>query len=87
MEDEFRREICAWLRANGVDPARTPMDPYASVADGVLTIRQKVSREGRDVVLPGGLGVLAETITVPVVVAPDARVAEWLLPRCPTCGR
>lgn len=84
---EFRQEICDWLRANGINPGRTPVWAAASIADGMLTIQQMVQRDGRDVVLPGGFEVMTETITVPVVVAPEGNVAEWLLPRCPTCHR
>lgn len=89
----FRREVCDWLRANGVDPDRTPLHPNASVSDGQLTILRKVGRPGehgrlvdvRDPADPNR--VLDEIITVPVVVQPSFDVAEWLRPRCPTCGR
>lgn len=93
-DDAARREVCAWLRANGVDPARTPMEPDASVANGQLTIRQKVGRpsEHADVLVdvrdPADPNrVLTETITVSVVVEPTGVVATWLALRCPTCGR
>lgn len=84
-DDAFRREVCDWLRANGIDPARTPMNPDASVADGQLTLRQKIQRNGRDVVVGGEIP--TETVTVPLLVAPSRDVADWLAPKCPTCGR
>jgi hypothetical protein len=92
-DDAARRQVCDWLRANGIDPARTPMHPQASIADGRLTIRQKVSRPGpngglADVIDPEDPNrILEETITVPVVVEPDGVVVTWLAPRCPACGR
>lgn len=90
LEDdaEAREEVCAWLRANGIDPARTPMYPQASISDGRLTIRQKVRRNGHDVIDPEEPNrIMEETITVPVVVEPTGVVATWIAPRCPTCGR
>lgn len=95
LEDDYaaRQQVCGWLRANGVDPARTPMHPQASISDGQLTIRQKVSRPGpngglADVIDPANPNtILEETITVPVVVEPTGVVAAWLAPRCPTCGQ
>jgi hypothetical protein len=83
--EAFRREICAWLTANGIDPHRTPMNPDATVADGRLTLRQKIQRDGRDVVVGGE--VPTETVTVPLRVAPPPDIADWLGPKCETCGR
>lgn len=82
---EFRQRVCLWLSANGVDPKRTPVHPDASIADGQLTLRQKTQRKGHDVV--DGNDILTHVITVPVLVEPDAEVAEWLRPTCPACGR
>lgn len=31
-DDAFRREVCDWLTANGIDPGRTPMNPDATIA-------------------------------------------------------
>lgn len=86
-DDDFRREVCTWLEANGIQPRTTPMDPVASIADGMLTLRQKVQRNGHDVLDPTGDGVLTEVVTVPVIVEPTPDVAEWLRPKCRTCGR
>ncbi len=94
VEDEsFRQRVCRWLEANGVDPNKTPMQADASIADGRLTIRQKVTLPGTN----GGLvdqldpenpnEILTEVITVPVLVEPDKEVAEWLRPKCLACGR
>jgi hypothetical protein len=90
LEDDYaaREQVCGWLRANGVDPARTPMYPQASISDGQLTIRQKVRHNGHDVIsIEDPNTIMEETITVPVLVEPSGVVAAWLAPRCPTCGR
>lgn len=84
-DDAFRREICDWLAANGIDPGRTPMNPDATIVDGQLTLRQKIQRGGRAVVHGGQ--VATETVTVPLLVAPPPDIADWLGPKCPTCGR
>lgn len=91
-DEDFRTKVCAWFRANGLDPARLPMESNASIADGRITTLRKVGRPGEhgrlvDVLNPNGDGVLVETVTVPLLVEPDAEIAEWLRPRCPTCGR
>jgi hypothetical protein len=86
-DDGFRREVCDWFRANGVNPRELPADPAASIADGQLTSLRKVQRDGRDVVNQRGDGVLIETITVPLIVEPSPDIAEWLRPRCSACGR
>lgn len=84
-DDDFRNEICEWLIANGIDPNRTPMNPDASIVDGQLTLRQKIQRDGRDVVVWGEIP--TETVTVPLIAAPPPDIADWLGPKCPTCGR
>jgi hypothetical protein len=84
-DDDFRREICDWLTANGIDPGRTPMNPDATISDGMLTLRQKIRRNGHDVVSHGEIA--TETVTVPLLVEPAPDVAGWLSPKCPTCGR
>jgi hypothetical protein len=88
-DDEYREEVCAWIRALGLNPNDIPMDAYPTVADGRLTIRQYVRSEKgaiqfdpNDVHAP-----LCRTVTVPITVEPSAAVAEWLNPRCPACGR
>jgi hypothetical protein len=86
-DDEFRREVCDWLRANGLDPRAIPAQPHASIADGQITLLRKVQRDGHDVIDQTGYDVLKETITVPLLVEPTPDIAEWLRPKCPTCGR
>ncbi|GIF08678.1 hypothetical protein [Actinoplanes siamensis] len=89
-DDDFRREVCDWFRANGVDPGRLRQDPQASIADGRLTFRRVVFREltGTPMMDPAEpFEPLTEVVTVPLVVQPSADIAEWLRPKCPTCGR
>jgi hypothetical protein len=86
-DDAFREQVCDWLRANHVNPARIPLYPQASISNGQLTLLRKVQRNGADVLDPSGTEILTETITVPVLVEPTGDVATWLQPRCPECGR
>ena len=86
----FRKEVCDWFRANGVDPARLPADPHASIANGQLTFRRAVLSEltgTRQIDPADPLRLLTEVVTVPVVVEPSFDIAEWLRPKCPSCGR
>jgi len=48
---------------------------------------QLLNEHGKRQVDPGGDGLLTHTVTIPVEVPPTGDVLEWLLPRCPTCGR
>lgn len=81
-------EICDWLRALGVDPKDLPADPQASMADGQLTFRRKVSGPfGGHQLLPDRSDFMFETVTVPVTTPPPPIAAIWLAPTCPTCGR
>lgn len=87
-DEAFRKRVCAWLRANGVDPAATPMEARASVTDGVLTILQKVQVDGCDVLDPEDpTRILTRTAQFPVVAKPDFEIEQWLMPRCPECWR
>lgn len=89
-DDQFRERVCAWLTANGVDPGNTPVDADPSIADGQLTLRQWVTGpngHGRVIDPSDPNRLLTKTITVPLLVEPEGDVAEWVRPRCPTCGR
>lgn len=84
----LRERVCDWLRANGIDPTHVAGDARATMVDGQVTLVMKVrGPNGRDVINPEGDGVLMETKTFPVTVAPPPLVEEWLAPKCPTCGR
>lgn len=89
-DDAFRREVCDWFRANGVDPGRLPLNPDAAVADGQLTFRRVVWSDLTDTARidprdPNSM--LTVIASVPLVVEPSPDIAEWLQTRCPTCGR
>lgn len=86
-DDDFRQELIAWFRANDVNTKALPIEPNASIADGQLTFQSKVQRNGRDVINASGDDVLRETLSVPLLVEPSPDIAEWLRPKCPTCGR
>lgn len=83
---QLRGPICAWLRANGLDPNRIPTYAMITIGDGKITTDQlpdgpvKVTPDGR---------VVYETITVPLIEQPPAEIAEALRlhPRCSECGR
>jgi hypothetical protein len=84
----IREQVCDWLRANGINPAHVPADARASMVDGKVTLVMKVrGPNGRDVIAPDGDSVLKETRTFPVTVPPPPLIAQWLAPKCPTCGR
>jgi hypothetical protein len=62
---------CAWLEANGIDPAKVPAAQEVLVEDGQLTFVEFLYRaDGRKLVSPGGE---VEKIlrTVPLVSAPE----------------
>lgn len=88
-DGDYREAICAWLIANGINPADVPMDARASIADGQLTIPLKVkSTKGNDLIDPSDdTQTFRSTVTVPVTVPPSPDVELWLAPRCTECGR
>lgn len=86
--DVLRQHVLDWLTANGVETRDVPGNPYASVNDGVLTIDMWMRGEdGQQVFKPDADELMRATETFPVVVKPPVDVAEWLMPRCETCGR
>jgi hypothetical protein len=88
-DTNFRDAVCAWVRANGIDPADVPPNTRASIVDGQLTITIRVkSAKGHHVIDPGDEEqMLTTTVTVPVKVPPSHDVELWLAPRCSECGR
>jgi len=89
VDETFRDKLCSWLRANGVEPGHVPQGERPSLVDGRLTLRMfTLSDAGRRQSDPlDGTRCLTHTVSVPVVVEPDAEVATWLIPPCPSCGR
>jgi hypothetical protein len=88
--DDLVHDVITWFRANDVDTSRLPRDPDASIANGQLTFRQHVLSELThtpmlDPEKPNQLA--TKVVTVPLLVEPPPDVAEWLRPKCPTCGR
>lgn len=86
--EDAHKQVCDWLRANGINPADLPANPRASLVDGQLTFLRKVrSPEGRDVLTPDRTEVMTETVTAPITVPPPWLVELWLAPKRPSCGR
>lgn len=77
--DGLRRRACAWVRANGLDPANTPVDCSPSITDGRLTIRQWIRRNGGLIISQTDPNtVLSEMVTVALRVEPEGDVATWV---------
>lgn len=89
MDNELRKQVAAWLSANGLDPNDVPAYGTVTVADGQITTEVFVRNErGKLVCEPGDpMRPAHRTVQAPLLVEPNAAVAEWLRPRCPTCGR
>lgn len=87
--EELLGHVLDWLTANDIDPKRIPVDPHMTLDGDQLTTDQKVlGANGRDQIDPGDPNrIVRETVTYTITVPPPADVANWLLPRCPTCGR
>jgi len=89
QEDDYRKTVCDWLAANGINPRDVPTHARASIADGQLTIPMYVvDKKGHHVIDPNDPNAaLTHAVTVPVKVQPNSDVELWLMPRCETCGR
>lgn len=87
--DTLREHVIAWLAANGIDVKRIPTDPHMTLDGDQLTTDQKVQNAaGHDQIDPATSNTIARaTVTYTITVPPPPDVANWLLPRCPTCGR
>lgn len=85
----FRDKLLAWLLANGIDGRHVPAGERPTLVGGQMTLRMfTLSPAGRQQPDPIAEDkMLTHTVTVPVVVEPDAEVLTWLTPPCPTCGR
>jgi hypothetical protein len=79
MSTEQRDNICAWLRANGIDPKSVPEGARPSLIGDQLTIDLYVrNAAGRMMVV--GAAVARTTATVTVAAPPPPDVARWLRP-------
>jgi hypothetical protein len=87
FEDRHRDHICEWIRANGLDPGSIPAHSTVTVAGGTITYTVWLKDDKGKLNLGPDRRPIAETRTSPLVVEPDDVVRQWLLPRCPTCGR
>lgn len=78
-DNELREEICAWLRANGVDPADIPMDVRMTLGERWVSTDVFVRGPGGGILLTAACDdVQLETRRFVVNVPPAGRVLEWL---------
>lgn len=72
-------DICAWLRANGIEPRTVPEAAVPTIADGLITCDVFLINANGNKYLDEVSGRAAMgTITVPLVVEPPVVLAEWL---------
>jgi|SRR6185369_9272053 len=86
---DLHARLLVWLDANGIDTSLIPMEPAMSYADGKLTTLIRMDPgDGKALLDPmQEAGLITVTRTFDVTEPPDADIAEWLLPKCETCGR
>jgi hypothetical protein len=60
--------LMEWLKANGVEPDDTPMDAWATIKDGILTVEQFARKDGKLYLAPSGDGAARTQIAVPLKV-------------------
>lgn len=87
--DNLRAHVLEWLQSNDINPSRIPADPHMTLVGDQLTTDEKLQdANGRDQIAPDLPDrIQRKTVTYTIAVPPPSDVAEWLLPRCPTCGR
>lgn len=64
---DYRERLCAWLRANGVDPADVPADSTIEETGDTLSL-DVVVRDAGGAVIVATNSVLRTRITVPLIV-------------------
>lgn len=82
---EFQQEICRWLEANGIDYKLVPVE--ATVYEDKLTIDMFERGPGGGIRSDGSGRPLRRAHTFDITTPPPGRVADWVQPACPTCGR
>ena len=79
IDAEYRDQVCAWIRANGINPADVPADATPVVWKGQLTIYVwERATDGCMILNPTEDGFLRRPVTVPVKVKPTGNVIHWL---------
>jgi uncharacterized protein YfaT (DUF1175 family) len=87
-QDTLRQHVIDWLAANGINANLIPRDPYMTLVGDQLTTDEQVrNAAGHKQLDPVTEQVARKIVTYTITVPPPPDVAEWLLPRCPTCGR
>lgn len=79
LSDSLREAVCAWLVENDINPAEIPGDATITLTRDGITYPRRI----KGPMWPA----LEETVTAMMVVEPNDAVRNWLMPRCPTCGR
>lgn len=86
--DELRAHVVEWLRANEIQPEDIPPDPTMTIdGDRLTTDVHMRGSEGQKLFTTDGMALERTTRTYTISVPAPPDVAEWLRPRCPTCGR
>jgi hypothetical protein len=86
--DNLRQHVIDWLADNGIDANYIPPDPHMTLVGDQLTTDEQVrNAAGRKQIDPATEAIARKTVTYTITVPPPPDVAEWLLPKCPTCGR
>jgi hypothetical protein len=71
-------DICAWLRANDVEPGIVPVWAVPRVDADRLTCTVYALRGGKKYLLEDGETVALDFLDVPLKQEPPARLADWL---------
>lgn len=84
--DAMQAEIVEWLVVNGIDVRSMPAWAIPSIDGDQLTYQVwDLDDDGRRIQGPDGdPALITKTDTV---TEPSPRIAEWLKPKCPMCGR
>jgi hypothetical protein len=71
-------DICAWLRANHVEPSIVPTWAVPKLEGGRLTCTVFALRDGKKYLLEDRETIALDFLDVPLTQEPPAVLAEWL---------
>jgi hypothetical protein len=71
-------KICAWLRANHVEPSIVPTWAVPKVESGRLTCTVYALRNGQKYLLEDRETIALDFLDVPLIQEPPAVLAQWL---------
>lgn len=88
VADDFLDQVLLpWLAANGIDAGRIPANATFTLAGDRLTTEMVTFGEDGTLVRDGAGAPLRRIATFTVTVPMPGLVADWVKPKCPTCGR